>query len=254
MTSTPSASSRARSCSNGLGYFSKSSPGANCLGLTKMLTITRWFSRRARLTRLSWPACSAPMVGTSPMSSPPCRQAIACSCMAIADSMTIGLAGGVLVLRGGEGAVAHVLVELARGGFDRLTKLGVLPNELRDVVGVQPENVLDDEHLGVAVWACPNADGRHRECLRHALAERAGDALEDDGEGAGCLQRLGVLENLFRGFVAAALDPHAAELIDGLRRQAQVPHHREAHRRQGFRIADDAPSAFHLHGMDARLL
>src|SRR5438445_423844 len=137
--------------------------------------MTRWLSRRARLTRLSWPACSAPMVGTSPMSSPACRHAIARSCIAIADSMTIGLAGGVLVLRGGEGAVAHVLVELAGGGFDRLTKLGVLPNELRDVVRVQPEDVLDNEHLSVAVWACPNADGRHRERLRHALAARAAD-------------------------------------------------------------------------------
>src|ERR1700693_2986984 len=91
-----------------------------------MLTTTRWLSRRARLTRLSWPACSAPMVGTGAMSSPACRHAIACSCRAIADSMTAGLAGGVLVLRGGEGAIAHVLVECARRGLDRLTEFGVL--------------------------------------------------------------------------------------------------------------------------------
>src|SRR2546430_16820411 len=63
------------------------------------------------------------MVGTTPMSSPAWRQATACSCMAFADSMTAGLAGGGLVLRGGGGAATHGLVELARGGFDRLAQV-----------------------------------------------------------------------------------------------------------------------------------
>src|ERR1700682_295010 len=216
--------------------------------------MTRWFSRRARLTRLSWPASSAPMVGTSPISWPACRQAIACSCMAIADSMTTGLAGGVLVLRGGEGAVAHVLLERARGGFDGLTELGVLPNEFRDVVRIQSEDVLDDEHLRVAMRARADADGRHRQRLRHPLSEHARDALEDDGEGAGLFQRSSIGEDLLRRFVAATLDPHAAELVDELRSQPQMAHRRDDHRGQGLRIADDASSSLHLHGMDASLL
>src|SRR5258708_20253349 len=91
------------------------------------------------------------MVGTTPMSAPAFRQAIACSCMAIADSMTGALAGGVLVLRGGEGAAAHVLVELARGGFDRLTEFGVLAAELRDMVRIQAEDILDHQHLPLAM-------------------------------------------------------------------------------------------------------
>src|SRR5260370_41765799 len=66
------------------------------------------------------------MVGTTPTSSPACRHASACSCMAIADSTTIDLPGGVLVLRGGEGAAPDVLVELAGGGFDRLSEFCVL--------------------------------------------------------------------------------------------------------------------------------
>src|ERR1700730_1355705 len=119
------------------------------------------------------------------MSSPASRHAIACSSMAIADSMTTGLAGGVLVLRGGEGAVAHVLVECARGGFDSLTKLGVLPNEFRGVVGSQSEDVRGDGPLTVALRARPDADGRHRQRFGHPLSEDAWDALEDDGEGAG---------------------------------------------------------------------
>src|ERR1700674_1250775 len=118
------------------------------------------------------------MVGTTPMSAPAWRQAIACSCMAFADSMTTVLAGGVLVLRGGEGAAAHVLVELARGGFDRLTEFGVLADEFRDVVGVEPEDILDDEHLRVAVGAGADADRGDRQGLRDALPEWARNALQ----------------------------------------------------------------------------
>src|SRR6202162_652661 len=200
-----------------------------------MLTTTRWLSRRARLTRLSWPACSAPMVGPSPMSSPACRHAIACSCMAIADSMTAGLAGGVLVLRGGEGAIAHVLVECARRGLDRLTEFGVLADEFRDVVGVQPEDILDDEHLGITMRSRADADRRHRQRFGHALTEHTRNALEDDAESAGFLQCLGVLEDLLGRLLIALLTAPATELVDELRRQPQVAHHRDAHRGQGFR-------------------
>src|ERR1700737_4603270 len=120
------------------------------------------------------------MVGTTPMSAPAWRQAIACSCMAFADSMTTVLAGGVLVLRGGEGAAAHVLVELARGGFDRITKIGVLTDELRDVVRIQAEDILNDEHLPIAVGSATDADRGDRQSLRAPLAERAWDRLQHD--------------------------------------------------------------------------
>src|SRR5260370_18798640 len=124
------------------------------------------------------------MVGTTPMSGPAFRQAIACSCMAIADSMTGALAGGVLVLRGGEGAAAHVLVELARGGFDRLTEFGVLADELRDMVRIQAEDILDDEHLRIAMGSGADADRGDRQCLRDSLPECGGNGLEHARERA----------------------------------------------------------------------
>src|ERR671935_1654345 len=255
MASTPSASSRALSLSKGWGYRAKSSCGPNCRGLTKMLAITRRFSRRARFTRLSWPGCRAPIVGTRPMSSPAWRQAIAWSCIAIADSMTIvGLADGVLVLRGGVGAGLDILVELARGGLDRLSQFRVLPHELRHVPGVQPQDVLDDEHLGVAAGTGAYADGRNRQRLRHALAERTWNALEDDGKGACLLQRLRITDDAFRGLVAATLNPHATELIDKRRSQTEVRHHRNPHRRQDRRVSDDSAPSLHLHGLNPRFL
>src|SRR3989442_9411679 len=154
------------------------------------------------------------MVGTTPMSSAAWRQAIACSCMAFADSMTAALAGGVLVLRGGEGATAHVLGELARGGFDRLAEFGVLTDELRDMVRIQAEDVLDDEHLPIAVGSGADPDRGNRQCLRYSLAERTGDRLQHHGEGARLFQRPGIGEDLLRRLGAAALHPVAAKLID----------------------------------------
>src|SRR3989442_11287236 len=129
------------------------------------------------------------MVGTTPMSSAAWRQAIACSCMAFADSMSAALAGGVLVLRGREGAAAHVLVELARGGFDRLAEFGVLTDELRDVVWIQPEHVLNDEHLPIAVRSGANADRGNRQRLCHPLAECTGARLQHHGKEARLFQR-----------------------------------------------------------------
>src|SRR6202023_612777 len=106
------------------------------------------------------------MVGTTPMSAPAWRQAIACSCMAFADSMTTVLAGGVLVLRGGEGAAPHILVELAGGGFDRLTEFGVLTDELRDMVRIQAEDVLNEYVLPLGRCASADAGRGNRPLLR----------------------------------------------------------------------------------------
>src|SRR5258708_33656573 len=147
------------------------------------------------------------MVGPTRMSAPAFRQAIACSCMAIADSMTGALAGGVLVLRGGEGAAAHVLVELARGGFDRLTEFGVLADELRDMVRIQAEDILDDEHLRIAMGSGADADRGDRQCLRDSLPEGGGDALEHDRARPRLLQGFGIVEDLPRRPVPPALHP-----------------------------------------------
>src|SRR6267378_2644245 len=141
------------------------------------------------------------MVGTTPMSSPAWRQATACSCMAFADSMTAALAGGVLVLRGREGAATHILVELAGGGFDRLTEFGVLPDELRDVVRIQSEDILNDEHLPVTVGSGANADRRDGQCLRDPLAKGAGDRLQHHRKGARVFQRPRVGKDLLRRLV-----------------------------------------------------
>src|SRR5260370_21489819 len=99
------------------------------------------------------------MVGTTPTSSPACRHASACSCMAIADSTTIDLPGGVLVLRGGEGAAPDVVVELAGRGFDRLSEVCVLAGATFGVVPGESQADPGDEGLRVPLAAPAHVRG-----------------------------------------------------------------------------------------------
>src|SRR5262245_57040418 len=72
-TSTPASRAWCRSPSMSRGYVAKSSCGPNCLGLTKIDITTISHSRRAACTRLMWPACKYPIVGTRPIRLPAAR-------------------------------------------------------------------------------------------------------------------------------------------------------------------------------------
>src|SRR6202521_699736 len=151
-----------------------------------MLTTTRSFSRRARSTRLRWPAWSAPIVGTSPIELPPARHRREASSIAPGLSITTSPSaravpdlvlflrrgsrsvGRVLVLGGGELAGADVL-GVGRGRpRDLLRQAGVSLDELRRLAGGESEHVVEHEHLGVGGGTC--ADSYRRD------ARRAGDA------------------------------------------------------------------------------
>src|SRR6202165_1368231 len=105
-----------------------------------MLTTTLELSRQARSTRLIWPACKAPMVGTRPIVWPPTRHPREASSMAAAESKTAGtLAGAVLDLfspfpRGRNRAVRRVRVLRTRE-CPRADLLGELLGCLADLFG-----------------------------------------------------------------------------------------------------------------------
>ncbi|SKU56864.1 Uncharacterised protein [Mycobacteroides abscessus subsp. abscessus] len=81
-SSTPSSRNFATSESSVRGYASRSSPGPNCSGLTKMdTTTTAPGTFRACRTSVRWPSCSAPMVGTKTIRRPVCRNAFDTSYM-----------------------------------------------------------------------------------------------------------------------------------------------------------------------------
>ena len=74
--------------------------------------------------------------------------------------------------------------QLARVGAHRgdttLVEALVLLHEARHSLGREPEQVVTDEHLTIAVWACADADGRDRELLRDSLGEGCRNAFEHE--------------------------------------------------------------------------
>src|SRR5438876_12104728 len=82
-----------------------------------MLTTTTSFSRRASSTRLRWPACSAPIVGTSPIDLPSRRQRRDASSIAPGWSKTarpLSAVPDLFPVLGGSRSVGRVLVLWSR--------------------------------------------------------------------------------------------------------------------------------------------
>ena len=167
--------------------------------------------------------------------------------------MRRGLLDERLLLRG-EGAGADFLGVGADGGDDDLGEVGVLLGVLRDEVGVEAEEVVPDLHLAVALRAGADADGRDVELLGDDARDVDGHRLEDDGVGAGFLQGHGVVQQADGGGGRLALHLVAAELVDRLRRQAEVAHHRDAGLDEQAHRLGDARAALQLDGLRAALL
>jgi len=73
----------------------------------------------------------------------------------------------------------------------------------------EAEQVVVDKHLAVGVPACADADRGDGETLRDLRCDRGRDGLEDDGEGAGLLERERVVDELPRrlGGLPLRLEP-----------------------------------------------
>ena len=127
-----------------------------------------------------------------------------------------------------------------------LTKLAILP-------GAQPEGVLPDQHLAVALDAGADADGRDHQLLGDLGGDVAGDHLHHDGERAGVLNGVGIGEDPL-GRVAAALDPVTAEGVLALRREPDVGHHRDAALAEPGDLRGHLDAALELHAVGEALL
>ncbi len=133
-----------------------------------------------------------------------------------------------------------------RGVAEGLAEVRVLLDEAGRAAAAQARHVLPDEHLGVAVRACADADRGDRERLGHPLRDRGGDHLHDDGEAAGRLEGEGVVERPLGGLVAAPLDAVAAEHVLALRGEADVPHDGNAGADEQLDLGDHRLAALEL--------
>src|SRR5216684_1263862 len=251
-----------RSRSGLRGYEPRSSPAPNWIGLTNTLTTTLSLSRRARSTRLMWPACNAPIVGTRPIKAPSACQPRATSRInpgvataiggrgldagAVLDLVAFslgrgcGTVGRVRVLGPGERAVAHLLNVALGGARDLVGQVGVALHELRRLAGGQAQHVVEDEHLPVRSRPRADADGRDSKRLCHAGPHFGRHALEDDAEGPRLLELLGIRQDARGLLLGLALDLESAHLIHELRGEAEMAHERDvAHEQRLMRPTCD---------------
>src|SRR5438270_9798442 len=155
-----------------------------------MLTTTTSFSPRAVSTRRMCPACSAPIVGTSPIDLPSRRQRrdalsiapgwskTARPLSAVPDLFPVlcrsRSVGRVLVLWTGELPVAHVVGVRGRGAGDLLGQVRVALDELRSLAARQSEHVVQHEHLPVGGGSSPDPDRRDSQRVRYLARQLAG--------------------------------------------------------------------------------
>src|SRR5687768_7418858 len=245
-TSQPRASSIARSCASCRGYLSKSSPGPNCVGLTKRLAIVRSAIDLERSISERCPSCRAPMVGTSPTVSPAAFQ---CETSALTASIVLaarmlrtpaerGARRGELrrqlgleafELRGVDAVgvtgfriaarsdVGRVRLE---GGADRAGQRRVLLDEAWQVAGRQPEQVVPDQDLAVASATGADPNRGDLEGLGDMRGNRGGDRLEHHGKAARALERARTVEDDPRAFSRSPLRAIAAQQRNRLWREA----------------------------------
>ena len=119
---------------------------------------------------------------------------------------------------------------------------------------VHAHHVLEYEYLAVDATAGSDADHRHTHQRRHPLRQLRRHLLKHNGEAAELVEQPGVLLKL--AGLGLLLGAHAvgAELVDRLRRQAEMSHHRDTGRQYALYRLADLRAPFELHGLGSGLL
>ena len=133
-------------------------------------------------------------------------------------------------------------------------ELRVAPHEARVEAVVEPEHVVGDEDLAVTSDAGADADDRDGDRLRDLRRERGRHLLDHDGERARLLERERVSPQLLGLGLLRGAHLVGAELVDRLRRQAEVPHHGDAHVDDATHRLAQLLAALDLDRLDAALL
>ena len=120
--------------------------------------------------------------------------------------------------------------------------------------GGEAQHVLHDQDLPVTGSRCPDADGRDGGLARDAGGKGLRHGLEHDGKGTCLGHDPRILLDRRPLVLGAPLRLEAAEHVDGLRRQADVGHHRHAPLGEKADGLGHAPSAFELDGTAVGLL
>ena len=130
----------------------------------------------------------------------------------------------------------------------RVSELTVTSDEPRMKVLIQPEHIVRNQNLSVASYAGADADGGYLQRRGDFFRKRRRDFFKDDRENARGLKRESVIEYFFGFRRYRAAGTVGAELVNGLRRQSQVPHDGNADFHQPFDCGQKFFSAFEFDG------
>ena len=156
-----------------------------------------------------------------------------------------------------------MLVGRERAGFDGLDvvadrflhhglHVAELLGEGRRAV-TQPQHVVDDEHLAVAVGTGTDADGRDVQCRSHLRSEVGRDVFEHERERPRFLVGACEVENLLGVLLGCSLSLVAGRL-DLLGRQAEMRHHGNPELDQSLGQLDGVRAGLQLDRVGVRLL
>src|SRR3972149_910736 len=109
-----------------------------------------------------------------------------------------------------------------------LFQIHVALDKLGGELAVQPQQVVADQNLSVAVRPRTDADGRNPEMLGDARRQRAWNSLEHHRESSGLLYTESLFQQAFLGFRSPTLNLVTSKGVNGLGGETDMSHHRNA--------------------------
>lgn len=73
-------------------------------------------------------------------------------------------------------------------------EMGIWFDKLRHKLIEQPEEIIEDQDLAVAVGTGPDSNGRNGDLFCDGLGQLGGNRFEHDREGAGCFKGFGIVQ------------------------------------------------------------
>src|SRR5690554_2543310 len=129
---------------------------------------------------------------------------------------------------GREATRFDIFMETAEGTGNVLGLGHVVFDEARRAAVGDAQDVVHDKNLAVGVGSGADADDRYVQGFSNGTSQAGGYALEQDNRSAGFDQGAGIRKDRISLLSIAPLHLVAAQLMDGLGRQAQVGTHRYA--------------------------
>ncbi|VTR69356.1 hypothetical protein DESC_740095 [Desulfosarcina cetonica] len=166
-----------------------------------------------------------------------------------------GLSGHAeAVFRSREGRGADLLAIGLDGLDDRGPDFGVLLDKLGHEAVEEPHHVMGHQHLSVHVHAGADANHRNGHRFGDQAPQGGGHRLGDDGEGAGRLNRLGILDDAPGRGGVLALNLEPAQGAGGLGREADVALDGNSGLDDGLDHRREIDPAFQLHAITSAFL